>query len=116
MNTRRITLMALVAGVMVLLAALLSGVIPSGSSQARPPCDSLPTVAQVQRSIRQHHDLVTAIEANGSGVRVTATEPCGSLDRGIVTITYNSRLEAEGITHILNTHSGFQAPVQLHRS
>lgn len=116
MNTKRIILTALAAGAAVLLVALLSGALPRGSSQARPACDSLPAYDQVQRSIRQHPDLVTAIEANGSGVRVTATKPCGSSDRGIVTITYSSDREEEGITHILNTHSGFEAPVQLHRS
>ena len=115
---KRPIVMTLLTAVAVLLVSLavLSGAIrrPRSSDDARPPCDQLPQQEQAANAVTVHADLVERIKAVGDGVKVESTRPCQDQPRkGLVTITYGTSAERDGVTTVLAKTDGLGVPVQL---
>jgi len=105
-----------VVGIVVVGAVLVvTGVIrPLGSDVARPPCDQLPSTAEVASALDTHTDLTGRIEGAGDGVRVASNSVCGQdADRALVQVRYRSGAERSAIEAVLNDSSGYGVPVEL---
>ncbi len=115
MNRGSVFLVCLVGFLLIVGAAMLSGVVPLSRSRdsARPPCEQLPNRQLVADAVASHEDLVTRIHNVGPGVKVDVATPCdGQPDRAIVRITYTTETEWEGVHAILG-QEGFGVAVEL---
>jgi hypothetical protein len=115
LNRGSVFLVCLVGTLLIVGAVLLSGVVPlsRGHDSARPPCEQLPDRQLVADVVASHEDLVTPIRNVGPGVKIVIATPCESQpDRAIVSITYTTEKEWEGVHAILG-QEGFGVAVGL---
>lgn len=109
---------ALIAlGAAALLAAVLfgTGVVPVPGQQAapHPPCEELPTRAEVEDALITHDDLVREIQAVGAKVQIDVGTPCSDEpDRALVRITYTEGADRDRIDNVMSK-SGFGVPAQV---
>ncbi|GIG41592.1 hypothetical protein [Cellulomonas phragmiteti] len=100
--------------VLVVLLVALGVIRPLGSDVARPPCDQLPSAAEVAAALEAHTDLTTRIEGVGGGVRVTSGVPCADdPDRAVVEVRYRAGTERTAVEEVLNDSDGYGVPVEL---
>jgi len=93
--------------------ALLNGWIPV-SRDTHPPCDQLPTVAEVNAALTSHQDLAEEIKALSNDITVEVGKPCSDdQDRGLVMVSYGSKSERDAIADLLSRRDGFGVPVHL---
>jgi hypothetical protein len=79
--------------------------------QAYPPCEQLPTTAEVRQAIAIHPGLVRSFTDVGPDVSVTVRHPCEDLpDRALVSVDYTSDQQQTRIDRIFTTHDGFGVP------
>lgn len=104
-----------VAALLLGVAALvLFGGMFSTSSDAHPPCDQLPTVAEATAGLASNPGLADEIKALGDGIAVEVGKPCSDRqDRALITVTYDSESEREAIGGLLARRDGFGVPVHL---
>jgi hypothetical protein len=105
----------LIVGAGLLTGGLVAGVGPlsRGHDSARPPCEQLPDKQAVVDAVASHEDLVTRIREVGPGVKVEVATPCDDQpDRAIVSITYTTDAEREGVDAILG-QEGFGVAAEL---
>lgn len=106
-----VVLLALVASVAVVAAFGLVR-LPGSADSARPPCEKLPTVREVESALATHSDLIERIEEVGDGVDVSVSKPCDAPERALVRVTFTSERERAGVDAILR-EEGFGTPVEL---
>jgi hypothetical protein len=104
-----VLLVSLVGVVLIaLLVSAASGMNPwdNGHNYSRPACDQLQDQQTVADALASRQDLVARLEAIGSGVTVTMDTPCDDQpDRALVSITYSSDAEWDGIQSIMSQES-----------
>lgn len=108
---------AIGAGVVAILGAgalVLSGTLPFSSTYTHPPCEQLPTTAQVEAGLAANQALANDIKAVGQDVAVAVGKPCPpGQDRALIEVTYGSDSERDSIRSLLTNRNGFGAPVHL---
>lgn len=93
--------------------ALLNGWIPV-SRDTHPPCDQLPTVAEVNTALASHQGLAEEIKSLSDDITVEVGKPCSDdQDRGLVMVSYGSKSERDAIADLLSRRDGFGVPVHL---
>jgi hypothetical protein len=106
---------AAVAIALVLAALLASGALNGGSADSeRPPCEDLGTRSQAEAALAAHPALVTLLRNAGS-TGITVTDPCGTADRSIITVTYARADRRQSIDQVLSTQPGFGVAVEVVR-
>ncbi|GIO28197.1 hypothetical protein [Ornithinibacillus bavariensis] len=96
--------------------SFLNGWIPVAPKDTHPPCDQLPTVAEVMAALDNHEKLAKEIENLGDGIKVELGKPCpNNPERGLVLVSYNSKSERDAIDKLFSTSEGFGAPVLLEK-
>ncbi|MEY2848548.1 MAG: hypothetical protein RI885_1213 [Actinomycetota bacterium] len=86
----------------------------SGSSTVIPPCESLPSADQARDALESKPELVRAIKAAGTDVRVGVSTPCpGDSDLALIQVTYASDDQKEIIDELLGQREGFGVPLDV---
>lgn len=113
-STTKIIIVVAVCLLLVVGAfALLNGWF-SVSRDTHPPCEQLPTVAEANKALASHQDLVKEIESVSDDIAVEVGKPCADdLDRGLIIVRYSSKSERDAISDLLSRRNGFGAPVHL---
>jgi hypothetical protein len=105
--------LALVLAVVVAAVLFVRGMV-GNANVAHPPCDQLPTSAEVTKALAEHKDLAEEIEALGNGVGVKVYNPCsGNEDRGLIKVVYGSDSEQQAINDLISRRDGFGVPLYV---
>ncbi|XBH21208.1 hypothetical protein V5R04_13460 [Jonesiaceae bacterium BS-20] len=95
-------------------ALVLAGVIPNASVDTHPPCDQLPTMAQVEAAIAANPNIVAQLSNQGPGISVRADSPgCEGKDQFLISVSYKTDDEYAGIREVLEQSNGFGVPVAI---
>ncbi|CCH29551.1 hypothetical protein ABZ816_15625 [Actinosynnema sp. NPDC047251] len=86
----------------------------SSSNDTHPPCDTLPTAAEVSNKLESNRKLADDIRAVGDGVSVEVGRPCDG-DRALVQVAYDSADQRDAVRRVLSDGTGFGVPVHLVR-
>ncbi|MBU5268237.1 hypothetical protein [Virgibacillus proomii] len=108
-------IIGIVVGLLLVVGAvaLLNGWIPV-SKDTHPPCDQLPTVAEVTEALASHQGLAEEIKALDDNITVEVGKPCpDDQNRGLVMVSYGSKSERDAIADLLSRRDGFGVPVHL---
>lgn len=106
-----------VLGVVVLtVGAVLGGFVPLPglTSPARPPCEALPTAAEVRRAVERHGEATSGLLAAG-GTEVSVSRPCSGehADRALVRVTVPDAEALDRVSRWLETHDGYGVPLEV---
>lgn len=110
-------LIALGAAALLAVVLFATGIVPVPGQEAapHPPCQDLPTRAEVTDALTTHDDLVREIQAVGAQVQVDVGAPCSNEpDRALVRITYNEADDRDRINDVMSK-SGFGVPAQVEK-
>ena len=108
-------IIGIVVGLLLVVGAvaLLNGWIPV-SRDTHPPCDQLPTVAEVTEALASRQGLAEEIKALDDNITVEVGKPCpDDQNRGLVMVSYGSKSERDAIADLLSRRDGFGVPVHL---
>ena len=86
-----------------------------GGGMAHPPCETLPSRAEVSRAIEEHPVLAKQISAAGDGVQVLVGTPCDDPDAAVVEVQVSNDQEESLVDKVLTASEGFGVPVVIHR-
>jgi hypothetical protein len=102
------------AAFLCVVAVLAAGVVPWPGATSQPSCDALSTVAQVDKAISDHAELVASVKQVAPDVSVETVRSCGTTShKAALIIRYSGDDEQERIDTVLSQSSGFGVPVQL---
>ncbi|MBU5440326.1 hypothetical protein KQI42_20225 [Tissierella sp. MSJ-40] len=94
--------------------ALINGWLPISSKNTHPPCDQLPSVAEVTEALADHKSFVKEIESLGRNIQVEVGLPCSdNQDRALIQIKYKSKSEEKAIRNLIEINEGFGVPIHL---
>jgi hypothetical protein len=111
--------LATLAGCLALAAgAVLGGFVPLpglGSSQARPPCNALPSVGEVTTAIEEHTEVTSSLRDAVDGAQVSVARPCDGAhaDRALVRVTVTDGDARDELTRWLGTHDAYGVPLEI---
>lgn len=77
------------------------------------PCSQQPPLAEVERVLREHQDVIARIEAVHPGFVGVEVHPCGDGGNGSITFWYASRADRQAIEHIIGSNTFFGIPYNL---
>lgn len=86
-----------------------------GGGTDHPPCETLPSHAEVSRAIKEHPALAEQIEAAGDGVQVVVGTPCDDPDAAVLEVQVSNDDEQTRVDKVLTESEGFGVPVVIHR-
>jgi len=99
----------------VVFVMFLNGGIPV-SKDTHPPCEQLPTVADVTVALAENQDLAKQIQSIGNDIVVEVGKPCtDAKERGLVLVSYGSKVDRDAIANLLSRSKGFGVPVHLEK-
>lgn len=111
-----IVLGLITVGVVVAVVLLGSGGF-FGNTSTHPPCDQLPTSAQVEKALQDHPDLAGQLRALDPEVQVGVGRPCTiPADAALVQVSYRTGDQERAIQELLSRANGFGVPVHLVRA
>ncbi|WP_232699192.1 hypothetical protein [Brevibacillus daliensis] len=111
-------IISVIVGLLLLVGAFafLNGWITASPKDTHPPCDQLPTVAEVTVALDNHENFAKEIEELGDGIKVEVGKPCpDNQERGLVLVRYESKSERNAINNLLTHSEGFGVPVHLEK-
>lgn len=94
--------------------ALNNGWLPKSSKNTHPPCDQLPSVAEVTEALANNKSFAKEIEGLGKNIRVEVGLPCSDdQKRALIQIKYKSKSEEKAIRNLIEISEGFGVPIYL---
>lgn len=110
-----IAVLAFLFGVLAFLfvSGYLSRLVAGG--QTIPPCETLPSSAEVSRAIEEQPALVKQITATGGGVQIVVATPCDDPDAAVLEVRVNNDEEESRVDKVLTESDGFGVPVVIDR-
>lgn len=110
-----ITLVAVLVCLLVVAVSTMffAGVLGGTRAQAHPPCEQLPSAAEVDAALRSTPDLTALIEQQGDDVRVQIGRPCEGDPAALVEVSYKDAAHLELIEEVLIREDGFGVPVMV---
>lgn len=114
-STSKIIISVIVSFLLLVGAfAFINGWITASPKYTHPPCDKLPTVAEVTIALDNHENFAKEIEKLGEGIKVEVGKPCpDDQERGLILVKYESKSERDAINNLLTHSEGFGVPVHL---
>lgn len=116
-STSKIIISVIVGLLLLIVAfAFINGWITASPKDTHPPCDQLPTVAEVTAALDNHENFAKEIEKLGDGIKVEVGKPCpDDQERGLVLVRYDSKSERDAINKLFSRSEGFGVPVHLEK-
>lgn len=108
-------LIVVVVGLLLIIGLLmwLMGLF-SVSKDAHPPCDQLPTVAEVSTALTSNQAFIEDIELLGEKIIVELGQPCmDDQEKGLVIVSYKKKSDRAAIVDYLSDSEGIGVPVHL---
>lgn len=120
MTRKRMTLVgagAAVAVVILVFLVVVKGYFigPILGGYTHPPCEQLPSKAEVSQAIAEHTSLVNKLIAVGDNVKVIAETPCPDHNRALVAIQVATAQQEASVRDILRNSDGFGVPATIER-
>lgn len=109
-------IISVIVGLLLLVGAFTftNGWILTSPKDTHPPCDKLPSVAEATAALENHENLAKEIEKLEDGIKVEVGKPCSDdQERGLVSVSYDSKAERDAINNLLSRREGFGVPVHL---
>ncbi|MBB4826116.1 hypothetical protein HNO89_003353 [Sporosarcina luteola] len=109
-------MISMIVGLLLLggVCVFITGSFMRSVKDTHPPCDQLPSVADATVALENHKDLIKKIENLGGGIQVEIGKPCpDDQNRGLVQVSYETKLERDSVDELLTRSEGFGVPVHL---
>jgi hypothetical protein len=87
-----------------------------GENVAHPPCEQLPSRADVAQAIAEHNSLADRLTAVGDGVEVIVGNPCPDPDQALVMVRVATAKDEASVREVLGNSDGFGVPSVVERS
>lgn len=113
MTRKRVVIVVAAVVVLAIPVALSLGFLNNllgGDDMAHPPCEELPTRAEVEQAIEDHDEIVDRLTAVGDGVTVVVGQPCDDPDQALVAVRVSTDEENDGVREVLRESAGFGPP------
>lgn len=98
-----------------LIALGLLGILPrTGPQMAIPPCDELPSTAEVGAALETRADFARALEDAGPDVEIRVDNPCeDDPSRAVVTVHYRTDEQWDAIQEVFTTFDALGVPARV---
>jgi hypothetical protein len=95
----------------LLVGGFLGRLINGGT--AIPPCETLPSRAEVSRAISGHPELARQLSNAGDDIQITIGTPCDDPEAALVEVQVANSAEESRVDKVLTESEGFGVPVVI---